>query len=396
MEKIYIYKGSKAGFEKYLGEKIKDAKYSLFLKEMYRLDSQRSIGANFQIKEETTQEEIENMVAKFTSAHSKKKEGNHLVIFSDDYSGINEHVFFNISAHLDNLDFKNIYLHNPPVFLERSLALEYGEMIVPEGDIYQRLTQEDFIKLGELLDEKILGQQKAIQELKNHIAYSLVNKSTKPIIILLYGDSGIGKTQTAKYLGEVLGGEIFRRQMSMFQSNESQQYLFGGKHNEKSFARDLVARETNVVLLDEFDKVHPIFHNAFYQFFDEGQYNDTNYSVHIDNAIIICTSNYKNVQQIRSTLGEAIFSRFDAVIKYEPLTVEVIRDIISKQIDQEYELLDSEQRKNIHKDQITAFFESITDSEVRSEIKNARNAKNIVQYWIGKQLVITTNSNTNG
>ena len=42
----------------------------------------------------------------------------------------------------------------------------------------------------------------------------------------------------------------------MYQNNEFANYLFGGKYNEKSFAKDLIARDSNVILLDEFDKAY--------------------------------------------------------------------------------------------------------------------------------------------
>lgn len=77
----------------------------------------------------------------------------------------------------------------------------------------------------------------------------------------------------------------------MYQNNESANYLFGGKYNEKSFAKDLIGRDSNVILLDEFDKAYSVFHSAFYQLFDEGIYEDQNYKVDVRHALIICTSN---------------------------------------------------------------------------------------------------------
>ncbi|GAB2025093.1 hypothetical protein OfM1_11640 [Lactovum odontotermitis] len=45
--------------------------------------------------------------------------------------------------------------------------------------------------------------------------------------------------------------------------------LFGGKHNVKSFAKDLLNRESNVILLDEFNKTISLSFSIFYQLFDE-------------------------------------------------------------------------------------------------------------------------------
>ena len=96
---------------------------------------------------------------------------------------------------------------------------------------------------------------------------------------MLLGDSGIGKTETAKVISQVLGGNLLRVQFSMMQTAEGYNYVFGAEHSKSSFAKDLMSRESNIVLIDEFDKVNPNFYNAFYQMFDEGVYVDTNYRV---------------------------------------------------------------------------------------------------------------------
>ena len=94
----------------------------------------------------------------------------------------------------------------------------------------------------------------------------------------------------------------------MYQNNESANYLFGGKYNEKSFAKDLIGRDSNVILLDEFDKAYSVFHSAFYQLFDEGIYEDQNYKVDVRHALIICTSNYKSKDEVREKLGNPILT----------------------------------------------------------------------------------------
>ncbi|WFN37908.1 AAA family ATPase [Methanomicrobium antiquum] len=52
-------------------------------------------------------------------------------------------------------------------------------------------------------------------------------KVEKTLVILFYGPSGVGKTETAKYLAEILGGELYRKEFSMFQGNEYLSFLFG-------------------------------------------------------------------------------------------------------------------------------------------------------------------------
>ena len=71
----------------------------------------------------------------------------------------------------------------------------------------------------------------------------------------------------------------------MMQTTEAYNYVFGAEHSKGSLARDMMARESNVILIDEFDKVNPVFYNAFYELFDEGRYVDTNYDVNLEQAI---------------------------------------------------------------------------------------------------------------
>lgn len=67
--------------------------------------------------------------------------------------------------------------------------------------------------------------------------------------------------------------------------------------------RDLLGRESNAVLLDEFEKVNHSLYNVFYQQFDEGLFIDTNYEVDIRNGIFILTSNFAAGQRSSRVSG---------------------------------------------------------------------------------------------
>ena len=99
--------------------------------------------------------------------------------------------------------------------------------------------------------------------------------------------------------------------------------------------------------LDEFDKANSTFHSAFYQIFDEGIYEDQNYHLELFQSIIICTSNYKSEDDIKSHLGKAIFSRFDAVIKFSSLSVEAKEQITTMQYYKKLAEYDEENQKVI-------------------------------------------------
>ena len=246
------------------------------------------------------------------------------VINSDEYSGVREHVIINFANFIANMDIENMYIQNPPLQISEQLHRLYDlqNIIIVVRQPYSKITKAVIQKFNKEYDDKIIGQEKAKGEVLQSL-YPLMNdKQKKPAVVLFYGDTGIGKTETANYLSELLNGKLMRKQFSMYQNNNFATYLFGGTNNEGSFAKDLLDRDSNVILLDEFDKANPVFHSAFYQLFDEGVYEDKNYKVNLDYAIIICTSNYKTKGEIIEHLGSAIYNRFDAVIHFQNLSVD--------------------------------------------------------------------------
>ena len=257
----------------------------------------------------------------------KKIRVTNFVIFADEYSSVNEHVIINFLSFISKLTIANMYIQNPPIHLQEQINRVFGEENIIK-EIHQNYN----------IDKRVIGQQKVKEQILKSIFPIMNNAQCKPVVLLFYGNSGIGKTETAQFLTELIGGKILRKQFSMYQNNEFANYLFGGKYNEKSFAKDLIARDSNIILLDEFDKAYAVFHSAFYQLFDEGIYEDQNYRVDVRHAIIICTSNYKSKDEIKEKLGNPIFNRFDGVIRFEDLSVEAKTAIANKEL----ELLDEE------------------------------------------------------
>ncbi len=251
----------------------------------------------------------------------KKPMVRNLVIFANEYNSVNEHVITNFIDFMAQLSISNMYIQNPPALLRDQVERVYGDkgIIKTEHQKYNVISEDIIRQIYTGFDRRIIGQ-KAVKKKLLKALYPIVdNKQNKPVVILFYGDSGLGKTETVQYVTELLGGALLRKQFSMYQNNEFSNYLFGGKHNQKSFAKDLLARDSNVILLDEFDKANSVFHSAFYQLFDEGIFEDQNYKVDVRHAAIFCTSNYHTTDEIKEKLGLPIYNRFDAIIEFDQL-----------------------------------------------------------------------------
>lgn len=197
--------------------------------------------------------------------------------------------------------------------------------------------------------------------------YRLISKeSSKPVVLMLYGPSGVGKTESAKSISRTMGGELLRIQFSMMQTTEAYNYVFGAEHSKGSFARDMMARESNVILIDEFDKVNPAFYNAFYELLDEGRYVDTNYDVDLGQAIFLLTYNFGSEDEIKRALGSAMFSRIGCCIEYEELTTEQKQTIVRNWYDAVLASLKEDEKAEIEKTDILDWF-----------VKNAERYDNI-------------------
>ena len=288
------------------------------------------------------------------------------VIYSNEYSGVREHVVLNFANFLAQMNIDEMFLQNPPLRIIDQINHIFKDIVECEYEQYPIVNEDTLRTINSEYPKEIIGQDDVKNKILSSI-YPLLNKDNKkPVVMLFYGASGVGKTETAQFIARILKGKLLRRQFSMYQSHEFATYLFGGSLYQGSFARDLLDRESNVILLDEFDKANPVFHSAFYQLFDEGIYEDQNYTVNVEKAIIICTSNYLSQQEIKDKLGEAIYNRFDAVIGFKTLDKHSKEILIDKYI--------SESPDNILTDcQIIAL------KNAALECDNARSIKRLIQ-----------------
>jgi protease-related protein len=286
--------------------------------------------------------------------HEKKKEKERvrcIVAESMDFASLKEHAIMNFVGLIRSMNPENLILHNPPHHVHTYLEREFPNFNV-EKYSYPVITESNLVEFYQDLPNNIIGQDKA-KELLSAALYPLINRQReKPVVLMLYGPSGVGKTETAKFLSRLTGGSLMRKQFSMFQNEKFSSYIFGGSHSEDSFARDLLNRESGVILLDEFDKANSIFHSAFYQFFDDGIFEDKNYRVELGSSLVICTSNYATEGEIRQELGDPLYSRFDALIEFMPLSKGDLRRVVSRLVDNRYKNLNPYEQRVICRDEI--------------------------------------------
>lgn len=307
---------------------------------------------------------------------------DNVIAFSDDYPSLSEGTIESFTNFVLRYEIDNLYLQNPPDSIARHIQELSCVKCEKSGQKYKIIDVELLKRIKSGFSETVIGQELAQKQILVALYNVAKCRYNKPCVILLYGSTGVGKTESAKFIASILEEKLFRKQFSMLHSEEFSSYIFGGKHNQNSLAKELLERESNVILFDEFDKPHPVFHSAFYQLFDEGVYVDRNFTVKMKDSIIICTSNYMSEKEIRTALGEPIFSRFDAVIKFEKLNEESIRKIMNKEYDKQYSALDASEKGIIDSYQIKDKIFSLI-----GKLDNARQIRKIIREAFSAALI---------
>ena len=160
------------------------------------------------------------------------------------------------------------------------------------------------LDLEKYLGQRVIGQSHAMELISQRIATARANLDDpgKPVgVFMLVGPSGVGKTETALALADLLyGGEhnVITINMSEFQEAHTVSTLKGSPpgyvgYGEGGVLTEAVRRRPySVVLLDEVEKAHPDVLELFYQVFDKGNMEDgEGREIDFKNTIILLTSN---------------------------------------------------------------------------------------------------------
>lgn len=163
---------------------------------------------------------------------------------------------------------------------------------------------ENILRLDREMQKRVVGQDHALLEIAERIRTSRANLTDpdRPIgVFFLVGPSGVGKTETAITLAELLyGGEqnMTTINMSEFKEEHKVSLLMGSPpgyvgYGEGGILTEAVRRKPySVVLLDEMEKAHPGVQDVFYQVFDKGNMKDgEGRDIDFRNTVILMTSN---------------------------------------------------------------------------------------------------------
>lgn len=168
----------------------------------------------------------------------------------------------------------------------------------------QKSEAKDILSLDKELAKNVIGQDHSLKMLTKRIITARANLADpqKPqAVFMLAGPSGVGKTQTALAIAELVYGSennIITINMSEFQEAHTVSTLKGAPPGYVGYGEGGVLTEAvrkkpySVVLLDEIEKAHPDVHEIFFQVFDKGRMEDgAGRLVDFRNTIIILTTN---------------------------------------------------------------------------------------------------------
>ncbi|MBL7574731.1 ATP-dependent Clp protease ATP-binding subunit ClpB [Peptoniphilus asaccharolyticus DSM 20463] len=228
--------------------------------------------------------------------------------------------------------------------------------------------REKLLSMSDILHERVVGQNEAIEAVSDAVLRQRagLKSENRPIGSFIFlGPTGVGKTETAKALTEILFDDeknMIRIDMSEYMEKHSVSRLVGSPpgyvgYDEGGQLTEAVRRMPYcVVLFDEIEKAHPDVFNILLQVLDDGRLTDNQgRTVDFKNTVIIMTSNIGSSylleginsdgeisqeardavdSQMRMSFRPEFLNRVDEIVLFKPLVKEQIYEIIKKTVAQ--------------------------------------------------------------
>ena len=216
--------------------------------------------------------------------------------------------------------------------------------------------REKLVHLEEILHQRVVGQDEAVKAVSEAVvrARAGIKDPNRPIGSFIFlGPTGVGKTELAKTLAEVLFDDernMVRIDMSEYMEKHTVSRLIGAPpgyvgYDEGGQLTEAVRRHPYcVILLDEIEKAHADVFNVLLQVLDDGRLTDgQGRSVDFKNTLIIMTSNLgsseimknqgqmdreKIQQMLMNFFRPEFLNRVDDIVTFKPLQQEQIKDIV--------------------------------------------------------------------
>jgi ATP-dependent Clp protease ATP-binding subunit ClpC len=222
----------------------------------------------------------------------------------------------------------------------------------------------DLAEIRAFFNARVIGQDEAVDAVVGRVAMlkAGLTDAGKPVGVFLFaGPTGTGKTELAKTLAEFLFGSadrLVRLDMSEFQSVEATRKIVGDPSapDDTHALTDRVRKQPfSVVLLDEFEKAHPLAWDLFLQVFDDGRLTDAHgQTADFRHCIIILTSNVGStikqdaspgfldqeaalsVERVKKAINQTFrpefVNRLDRIVVFRALGRDDMRRIVAKEL----------------------------------------------------------------